>query len=162
MSVGATQRSSNRLAIAPIVRWRSRPIAEGGARLAAWLVPTALAALITAIGGGSPRWALAGAGLMTLAQWRMFLSVEYELNRQGITRKTRGRPRHIAWSTIARFEDAGMGAWLVLRDGLTGGCRGVMLPYGEKREAVVAALQENLSDLAGVSTEGDYDLSIRE
>lgn len=160
MSGGLTNRSAGRTS-PPVVRWRSWPIAEGGSRLAAWLVPATLAAIATAVGAGSPRWALAGAGLVTLAQWRVFLPVDYELNRQGISRRTRGKPRQIVWSTIIRYEDSGWGAWLVLRDGFGGSCRGVMLPYGDRREAIMQALDQNLADLAGVENDGGFDLQIR-
>lgn len=142
------------------VRWRNWSPGAGGWRLWAWLGPALLAALATGASTGSPRWGLVGAALVTAAMWRFFLPVEYELNGRGIARKVRGAQRHIPWEEIESAEPSAAGVWLVLRDGLAGGRRGVFLPFGNRRAEVLAALERYLQGPASPDSEHAFDLNV--
>jgi hypothetical protein len=95
-------------------------------------------------------WPLAGWGtlLVLLATlWRYWLPVQYELGPQGITQAVLGRRTRIPWTAILNYDVRTRGVLLYADAILTplSPLRGLYLPWGREREAVLAHIEYYLA-----------------
>lgn len=95
--------------------------------------------------------------LLTLTLWRTCLPVRYQLGAGGVVQSTLGWRRRISWSSIRHYELHAAGA-LISPDSTStslSSLRGLFLPWGGQREALIAQLEHylgNPNDAVGGST----------
>ena len=124
----------------PLVRWWSCPIRDG--ILGALVVLGGLTAAGIGLHAATGRLHLAlfAVLVLTLALWRFFTPVLFELNTDGVNQWVLGRHRRISWNEIHRYEICSKGV-LLLRHA---DCRpidafgGLYLPWRNRREEVLA------------------------
>jgi hypothetical protein len=75
------------------------------------------------------------AGLLAAATWQLWLPTRYELSAAGLTQRTLGRSRRIAWNEIAYIERRAAG--LMLR---TNADETIYLPYRQYKPDILALL----------------------
>jgi hypothetical protein len=142
-SIRPTRDSSPRIRVAPdevtISDWplRDRPLpsslavtlAAGASWLAVWATNNPAAGGAIAI-------------LLALTLWRTWLPVRYQLGGGGVVQSVLGWRRRIAWTAIRNYELHGDGVLLSPDAAVTSlsPLRGLYLPWGTRRDAVIAQL----------------------
>jgi hypothetical protein len=119
-----------------VVAW---PLRDEG--LHAWLLVIGMAATV-ALGWALWRnfgFTLLTAAAMTLALWRLWLPVKWEIGLTGVTQNVLGIKRRIPWLAIARYEFRSHGVWLYA-DREESPLRAVFIAYGEQRERIAATI----------------------
>jgi len=127
----------------PAVRWRSWPLRENV--LGGLGVVVALSAAWLGIHWITEQThlALLAAVVLAVALWRFFLPTWFELNADGVSQWLFGRCRRIPWRAIRRYEVCSAGVLLLPHadrcpmDPL----RGLYLPWGSRRDEVLAQVQ---------------------
>ena len=116
------------------------PLRDEGLR--SWAVLIAAVAVVVVV---SAIWAdgaftLFTAVMFTLALWRLWLPVKWELGLTGITMVVLGFHRRIPWLAVARFELRDDGVWL-FADREAVPQRGTFIGYGGQKERVRACIE---------------------
>ena len=132
----------------PPARWRSWPVRDRFFRVVLFV----LGAL--AVAGGvcytTARIHLAGLTLLVLlaAAARLFVPRSFEAGAQGIERWSLGRHRRIPWRRVGRLEIHRRGVLLLPRadDCPLDAFHAVYLPWGSRRDEVLAAIHRYLPD----------------
>lgn len=142
-SIRPTRDSQVRLRAVPeeltIDDWglRDRPLASAVAMTLA-----AGASWLAACATGS--FAMGAAVIVALAVvlWRTWLPVKYQLNGVGITQTILGWRRKTPWSAVAGYRAGERGAFVYggTESRPIGSLQGFLLPWGNRREQVIAAL----------------------
>ena len=124
----------------PLVRWWSCPVRDS--ILSACVVLAGLTAAGIGIQAATGRLHLALFAVLalTLALWRFFVPVQFELNADGVNQWVFRRHRRISWNDIHRYEICSNGVLLLPH---TDYCpmdayRGLYLPWRNRREEVMA------------------------
>ena len=87
--------------------------------------------------------------LLAITLWRTWLPVRYQIGGGGIVQVALGRRRRIPWTAILRYE-VRPGGVLLLPDAIVtplSPLRGLYLPWGGQREAVLASCEYYLGAL---------------
>jgi hypothetical protein len=128
-------------ASAPDVSVRSWPLVEGDRT--AWLMLTFLLAvlfLVSMLTQSLPT-GIALAALLGLAMWQLWLPTTYDVSVAGISQRSLGRARRIAWKEIATCEPRQGG--VLLR--LAGAEPAMYVPFHRHKADILAHLEEGLS-----------------
>jgi hypothetical protein len=134
--------SRSRLAFAEVTidDWplRDRPLSSAFA-----LALAAGASWLAVLATGSPRVGAIVAVMLSLTLWRTCLPVRYQLTSGGVVQSVLGWRRRIGWSSIHRYELHTEGALLSPDSAITSlsPLRGLYLPWGTQREAVISQLE---------------------
>ena len=135
----------------PLVRWRRWPVRDN-------FLAGALA-IFGLIGAGAfVYWqtdklhlAIGAAAVLVVASWRFFVPVTFELNAEGVHQWIWGRHRRIPWSEIRRHQVFSSGVLLLPYE--EGSpieiMQGVFLPWGLRRDEVMAQIRYYLDPTAG-------------
>jgi hypothetical protein len=143
LSFTSSRDSSLRIRVAPeelvLVDWplRQQPLGSAAALLLA-ISASSLAGWVTR----SPLVGAAVAAVLLLTLWRKLLSVRYELGGGGIVQSVFGWRRRVPWTAILHYELDSRGV-LLLPDAVAtplSPLRGLYLPWGDKRDEVLAHL----------------------
>jgi hypothetical protein len=125
------------------LRWDSWPAGENA--LAGFVVAVSLAAVGLLVHRITAQVHLAAlsVGAVSLALWRFFLPIRYELNQDGVQQWILGGRRGIPWDSIRRYEVCRTGVLLLpFHDDCTmDAFRGLYLPWGNRRDEVLARIR---------------------
>ena len=147
MSSGSSRRVRNLRRDPPVpVQWRSWPLREGALRASLVLAGLVAAWAVVRWVTGQMHLALLAMAALGLSLWRFFLPVTFELNAQGVDQWLLGRHRHIPWQAIGGYEVCQAGVLLLPEADC---CpidvfRGLYLPWGSRREEVLAHVRYHL------------------
>jgi hypothetical protein len=130
------------------VRWRSWPIAEGGRAIGSLAALGAVVIAVVALTTWNIVWSLVAAGLLAAAAWRSFVPIDFEVSAQGITQEVLGRRRRISWKSIAVCEVCRAGVWLSPTAGRRSFFAGLYLPWGARRNEILALFEYYLPPAA--------------
>ena len=119
---------------APLRSWAAIALAAGVGALVGRYSPSAIYGWIAFVA-------------MCITLWRVWLSVTFELNSNGVKQTVMWRSRRIPWTAIPQYEVCREGV-LLLPDAVVNGLsplRGLYLPWGAHRQEVLAHLEYYLS-----------------
>jgi hypothetical protein len=126
----------------PLVRWWSCPVRDN--ILSALVVLAGLTAAGMGVHAATGRLHLAlfAVLVLTMALWRFFIPVLFELNTDGVNQWVFRRHRRISWNEIHRYDICSKGVLLLPH---TDRCpmdafRGLYLPWRNRREEVLAQI----------------------
>jgi hypothetical protein len=127
----------------PLVRWRSWPLRENpliGMLALAGLVG---AGMYVYWATGRMHLAIGAALALAVAGWRFFVPVTFELNSEGVHQWFLGRHRRIPWTEVRRHRVFRSGTLLLPyeRDAPIDVLHGLFLPWGRRREEILAQLR---------------------
>lgn len=154
MSRGATAANAARRGSPPPVSLEAWPVSEGG--LGTWATLAVLPAVPMVVGlvTGDTSLGVAAAVLMLIAGWRFFVPAVYQIDALGITERILWTQRRISWRAVAGI-DVGRRGVLVIPDvGCCPRLRGLYLPWGAQREALLALFAYHL----GMPAEPRHDV----
>jgi hypothetical protein len=101
-----------------------------------------------------------GAGaLMIIAGWRFFVPAVYEIDALGISERVLWRQRRILWRAVAGIEIGRRGVLVIPDVRCCPRLRGLYLPWGTQREAVMALFAYHLDKLVDRTQDSQFDLS---
>lgn len=122
----------------PPLRWRVWPVEEGPA--ATWLLTSAIAVIAVLVGWvmASAVWAVVACALLSVAAWRFFIPVYFEISHQGIFQEALGRRARVAWRAVTAVEVCRDGLLFLPGDVFFAAARGFYLPWGRHRAEVLA------------------------
>jgi hypothetical protein len=136
----------------PLVRWRSWPLRDN------YLIGTM--GIVGLVGVGIlVHWqtdrlhlAIGAALVLAVAAWRFFVPVTFELNAEGVHQWVWGRHRRIPWSEIRRHRIFSSGVLLLPHEQgpPVDVMHGLFLPWGLRRDEILAQLRYYLDPPAGV------------
>jgi hypothetical protein len=127
----------------PSFRWTGWPARERG--VSAILVTIGLLAV-----GFLVHWitdqvhlAAVAVAVLSVALWRFFVPVRYELNDDGVQQSVLGRHRRVPWDCVHRYEICRTGVLLLP---FSDYCqmevlRGLYLPWGKNRDEIVSRIR---------------------
>jgi hypothetical protein len=110
--------------------------------LQSWGLAVAAAALVAVVWTIWQSWqfTLLAAIALTVAAWRLWLPVKWELGLTGVSLVVLGFRRRIPWMAVARFEITENGVWLFAdREGTPQ--RGTFIAFAGQRERVTACIE---------------------
>lgn len=121
----------------PPVSWRSWPLAAGGSQVWLTLSLMLLTFSVIAYCDGSASLAAAGAGLVALAAWRVFVPIVYELGPMGVSQHLFSRTTRVPWGSVERAQVGRQGVFFSLDGAVLAPMRGLYVPWEENREQVL-------------------------
>jgi hypothetical protein len=153
-SVPGKRESGLRIRVAPesvaLASWplRDRP-------LRAWALLAAVAGASLLVGRFAPSvlYGWLALAILALTSWRNWLPVRFEINSNGVTETAVWRTRRIPWTAVAQHEIHREGV-LLLPDAAVNALsplRGLYVPWGSRRQDVLANLEYYLSPWSGES-----------
>jgi hypothetical protein len=135
----------------PLENWSFLALAGGAGALVGWT-------------SGSETLGWIAAFVLILTLWRVWIPVTWEFNARGMLERKFGRKRRIAWSAIRRCEVYRRGV-LLLPDAVVNSLaplRGVYVPWGDQRPALLASLEYYLHPAAGPPSHLPYTVPLGE
>ncbi len=132
----------------PSIRWRSWPLADDLLRTMIVVVGLVVAWVVVRWVTGQTAMAVIALVALAISLWRFFLPVSYELSVEGVDQWFFGHKRRIPWKTVRRYEIRPAGVLLLPRSER---CpmdvfRGLYLPWGNRREEILAQLHSYLGE----------------
>ena len=116
----------------------------------AWFV--AIGAVAASVAAGivahSPVMGVVGFAALSIALWRLWVPVTFELGPRGVVQILFGRRRRIAWSSVARYEVRRRGVLLLSEEtqGPAAVLRGLYVRWGRHREELLAVIAHYLGN----------------
>jgi hypothetical protein len=144
----------------PSVRLESWPLLEGG--LGSWAVLLLLLAvpLAVALVTHDGMLTAVAVGLMLAAGWRFLVPATYLVDALGISEQMLWRQRRIPWRSVAGI-DIGQHGVLVIPDvACCPRLRGLYLPWGTQREALLALFAYYLEVPSDRRQEAEFDMVV--
>jgi hypothetical protein len=131
--------TSQLLAPDDVVVW-NWPLRDEGLR--SWGLVVAAAVLVALVWTIWQSWqfTLLTAVTLTVAAWRLWLPVKWELGLTGVTLVVLGFRRKIPWMAVAQFEIGEEGVWLFADRDPTPQ-RGTFISYGGQRPRITACIE---------------------
>lgn len=131
----------------PPLRWRSWPLEEGGPT--AWVLTTTIVAIAALVGWvmASAVWAIVACALLSVAAWRYFIPVYFEISHQGIFQEVFAQRTRIAWRSVTAVEVCREGLLFTPGDICCPAARGFYLPWGRHRPEVLALVSYYLQQI---------------
>jgi hypothetical protein len=88
---------------------------------------------------------------LSIALWRLWVPVTFELGPRGVVQILFGRRRRIAWSSVARYEVRRRGVLLLSEEtqGPAAALRGLYVRWGRHREELLAVIAHYLGNRRG-------------
>ncbi len=113
-----------------------------------WLVAIGAVAASVAVGwvAHSALMGVVSFAALSIALWRLWVPVTFELGPRGVVQIVLGRRRRIPWSSLARYQVRSRGVLLLADDGRgpAAALRGLFLRWGRHREVLLAVVERYL------------------